>query len=63
MKYQFVTYRKAALNDPSAPSTSTGDAIAVNTTRSDDERDERGREQPSEPAGVEAAEPNRTRVR
>ena len=31
MKYQFVTYKNAALNDPAALRTSAGDAIAVNT--------------------------------
>ena len=32
MKYQFAEYRNAALNDPTASETSSGDAIAVYTT-------------------------------
>ena len=31
MKYQLVEYKNAALNDPTASETSTGDAIAVYT--------------------------------
>ena len=31
MKYQFVEYKNAALNEPTASDTSAGDAIAANT--------------------------------
>ena len=53
-----VTYKNAALNPPAASRTSTGDAMAANTNAVTIKRDERGGQQPPEPAGVEPPEPD-----
>ena len=61
MKYQLVTYKNAALNPPAASRTSTGDAMAANTNAVMIKRDERGRQQPPEPAGSRTARTGSTR--